>query len=201
MFTQFASVGKRPLVSRVVSLFFMLCLVVGVAFFTGCDTDGDDEFVDDNQLKSSLVGTWKYAFPDNAGYESYSISNTSTLTKTEDWGGGPNVAFSGIIVHVSNFSDTAGVIIIKYESGKEKQWYSYDSNYNATLIPRTGDFYGIYFTDLTASTVKLADTADTSHNYGPTETATLNQAISKFTAGAVGNFVDWSVVQAQAKQP
>jgi hypothetical protein len=173
-----------------------LCLLLGALMFSACDTNSGGD-------TPSIIGEWKYNFTTGSGYERYSITEGS-LTKYEDWGtgSGESAAFSGSIEYIDEFTSDAGVIIIKYTLGKEKQWMDWSDIDNPTPVARTGDYYGIYYRDLTNESVTLADTSDMAHSSGsgPTETQSLEAAKAKFTKNNVTNLVNWSLVQPQIRQ-
>jgi hypothetical protein len=64
-----------------------------------------------------------------------------------------------------------------------------------------GNFYGIYFLNMNeeGTQVFLACTNDQNNNYGPTETETLEEAITKFTEGNMNQMLDLSVGDPQHK--
>jgi hypothetical protein len=190
---------------------FALCLAASAALFVGCKNDvNDNSFADSHELNAKLIGEWRFGYDTdkdgvNDSYEWYKIGDDATLSY--GYGsleGTDSTAFSGIIVYVANFNEKAGVIIIKYDSGKEQQWYDYDYTDPENLIlterQRQGNFYGIYYDALTKTTVKLGNSTNLADNYGPTETATLSKAVAKFTVDAAGDFVDWSMIKPQTKQ-
>jgi len=149
----------------------------------------DNDYVDDGILKPGLIGSWVFEY--EGGRELYTITADTFIyddTYMGIWGGS--------IVHVSNFSDDAGVIIIEYDSDKKQYWMDWDT---MSDITPEGNFYGIYFSELKQDSVKLANTNDAEANNGPTETETLQQAIAKFTSGNRGNLT-YSGGMAQIRQ-
>jgi hypothetical protein len=168
---------------------------VGFALIAGALVWGAASCETGSDSTGSVEGEWKYVF--DGGYERYTITATH-LTKYENWGDRETTAFSGAIQYKEQFNVRAGVIIIKYTEGEEKQWFDY-TNDPPTSVNRPGDYYGIYYSELTDSSVKIADTVDLT-NWGPTETTTLADAKTKFTAGNTSNFVDWSMTQPQIRQ-
>ena len=173
---------------------FALCVLVCLSaalLLTGCPID-DDEFYDDGLLNPGLIGVWKfeYSFVDKdgilwEGYELYTITETHHFTfkgEFSSWG--------GKIMHVSNFSSTDGVIIIKYDPDNKQQWINWDTMEDITPVGR--DYYGIYFRNLTANSVVLGNTSDQANNYGPSETATLEEAIQRFTLDNMSDWIDFS---------
>jgi hypothetical protein len=102
-------------------------------------------------------------------------------------GGSYVESFAGTIVYAERFSSSAGIIIIKYLSGRKNSW----PNWGGDPEP-PGDFYGIYYINLNAAgtEVFLACTNDQANNNGPTETDTLDAAIAKFTKGGMNQLID-----------
>lgn len=133
---------------------------MGALSLIGCDPD--DPFVDDHKLNNGLIGDWKYTF-DN-GNDRYTIDAT-TLVYTFTYEG-VATSFTSNIEYIYNFSETAGVIIVRYTA--------YDLGYGATV----GQYQGVYFRDLTASTVKLGSAYET--DYSVVEVASLDEAKEKF---------------------
>ena len=155
---------------------FALCVSVclfAALLFTACSTDGDDGGADG--LDPRLVGSWASSFD-----EKYTITqnNLSYESEYSSWG--------GRIVHAASFNDNTGVLIIRYDAGKKQQWTNWDTMEDIT--PAGKDFYGIYFRQLTANSVILSNTSDQANNWGPSETATLADAISRFS---FDNMPDW----------
>jgi hypothetical protein len=66
-----------------------------------------------------------------------------------------------------------------------------------------GNFYGIYFSDLTTIanpwTAKIFYTSDQNNNFGPTETKTLQEAIARFTLANKDDWLSSSAGDAQNK--
>jgi hypothetical protein len=115
--------------------------------------------------------------------------------------------FAGDIVYAENFSESGGIIIIEYWPEHEQVWVDWDKAWPPYYFPPRADnpvgknFYGIYFLNLNeeGTQVFLACTNDQSNNYGPTETATLEEAIAKFTRGNMNQMLDLSVGDPQHK--
>jgi len=161
----------------VITLFILLCLLT-VLPLAGCKMN-ENNYFDDGKLKPGLVGDWKFEY--EGGYELYTITaNPDVFIYTDTFAG----TWGGNIVHVSNFGENAGVLIIEYDIDKKQQWT--DWNTMSDITP-DGNFYGIYFTELKQNSVRLANTSDSLTNYGPTETETLEEAINKFTSGNKGD--------------
>jgi len=173
------------------ALFTALSFVVPASLLS-CDEDSEGEV----NLDSRLYGTWTGQYNDT-----YIIENGIL---TYDDGGGYGGNFSGRIQYAETFSDAAGVIIIKYLAGEEKGDWADWSKTPSVQLERTGDFYGIYYIELTGdgsagSTVKLQNTSNQDGTYGPTETGTLAEAIVRFTWDNKGLYTS-SEGSAQTKQ-
>ena len=147
--------------------------------FTGCDTGngGSDVIVG---LDSRLIGTWELS---GEGWsERYEITETHfTYTGFETWGGS--------IAYAARFNNNTGVIIIQYDADKKQQWTNWTTMEDITPA---GNFYGIYFRNLTQNSVVLSNTSDQADNWGPSETTTQQQAINRFTFDNMSNWIDLS---------
>ena len=137
-------------------------LVFGLlaAFFTGCDNGSTDDDVNiRGTLPSGLVGKW------DSGYDSFEIKSDMVTLEYDD--GGYGYGYTGTIEFVSNYDSRSGVIIIEYSSGAP------DTN---------KPFHAIYYLDYKPGTsVELHITSDANDPNYSADTATLNQAIAKFT--------------------
>ena len=183
----FSFFKNKPFVKRAAFLAFALVLSAGL-MLVSCDNGGGGGSGGGNL---SLVGTWVYNY--GSGEDKYIITDNSL-----EYVGG----FKGAIRHLEYFTPTAGVIIIEYDANGKQEYWDY-SNWPAIdgPYPPLGDFYGIYFINLSSTSVQLANAADNGGDpYYRCEAANLNDAKAKFTAGNVGDFVDWSFVQPQVKQ-
>ena len=159
-------------------LFLGVCLLIGALGFVGCDLLGKTDETEKPDLGgniSALVGTW------DSGSDSYTIT-TTTIVYDDGSNGEWGFSYKGNICHVSNFNAVSGVVIIEYTE--------------APTSGTSGNFIGIYYRDLTATTVKLANSYDPEG----TETATLDTAKAKFTQGNADTLVSWTYVQPQTKQ-
>jgi hypothetical protein len=170
MFSRIFSRRKGVSAGKALPLFLALCFVMGAAFFSGCAMEADGG--------GSIYGVWKSSWG-----ETWIIT---PMTVTRD-------TYTGTIVNAPDFGASAGVIIIKYT--KKPQYYDYDLNYPPNITggpyPPPGDYYAIYWKELTAASVELADAwniPDFSHNGAP-ETKTLNDAEKKFTLDNVALYV------------
>jgi hypothetical protein len=167
------------------TLALMFCLSTAL-LFTGCDTDGGGSggnnnsggFVDDHKLNSSLIGTWSSVYGDNY------VIVANKITYDDGYGDG----FAGTIQYISNFTSSAGVIIIKYDADKKPTYYDSFDNYGDPdhIVPPKGDFIGIYYKDLKpGASVSMGG----AYIYGGAEEATLDAAKKAFTAGNTGKYM------------
>ena len=143
-----------------------LCTVVFMSLallFTGCKTD--DDFIDDGKLNSNLIGTWLYT--DEWGTDGYTIE-ANRVTYISDW-----FPITGTVKHVTNFTDSAGVIIIEY-----------DTEYHNPA----GNFIGIYFQNLNP---KVSVQMGTAWVEGGAEESTFDAAKAAFTAGNEGTYMSY----------
>jgi hypothetical protein len=183
-----SAVRRRLMWRNVFALFVMFCLSATL-LFTGCKTDSNDD------EKYSLNGTWVYN--SDYGSEKYIID---TNAKTLEYEGN----FKGKIHETTYFTSSSGVIIIEYDVDGKPEYWDY-SNFPEVEgpYPPLGDFLGIYFINLSATSVQLANASDATYtdSYYRCEAASLNEAKTKFTADNVDLFIfDWSYVQPQVKQ-
>ncbi|GHV86718.1 hypothetical protein AGMMS50255_0350 [Spirochaetia bacterium] len=130
---------KNALLRNAFSLFAVFALVMGGLSLVGCAPDGN-EFVDDRQLNSRLIGTWEYNY--EGGSDVYRVTET-TISHITGWGDFTDYS-EATIEFVYNFSNTAGCLIIQRHG-------TADTKYSA-----------VYFKNLTAATVLLGDARDIS---------------------------------------
>jgi hypothetical protein len=171
-------------------------------------------------LDERLYGLWRFEYntivediritrepqnPGNLGALSYGANIWASVGFKEN--------FAGDIVYAENFSDgtgsvgRSGILIIEYWPGHEQDWVDWNKALPPDYFPLREDnpvgknFYGIYFINMNeeGTQVFLACTNDQSTNYGPTETATLEEAIAKFTQGNMNQLLDLSVGDPQHK--
>jgi hypothetical protein len=141
-------------------LVFVLGLVMGALSLAGCKNDPDDT--------GNLIGTWTSTYGDG-----YTITGT---TVTYNAGAmGAEFSYVGTIRNTPNFANPYGVIIIEYTTTPTYYDYGPAPGY-AQTNPHgpAGNFQGIYWEDLTTTSVKMAHT-----NAG--EKTTLSSAITAFT--------------------
>ena len=161
-------------------------VVLFALLLSGCDFYGNVGTDDTNipgTLPELLVGEWAFPAPPAPASERYIIEE-DTLQYI-GFGDG-STSFKGTIVFVSNFSATSGVIIIRYLYGHYPSYSLHNGN----------SYFGIYYRNLGANTVQLANSIEPDGASSP-DTATLEEAISTFTRGRMGRYVDWGVVQPQ----
>ncbi|MDR0464108.1 MAG: hypothetical protein LBG94_03215 [Treponema sp.] len=156
----------------------VIVLLTGFLFFS-C---GEEEpFVDDGKLNSRLIGTWTSEFTD--GY----IITTNDISY--DFGGG-YIGYAGTIEYVTNFSKTAGVIIIKYKAGQEQTYPIYNEVWEIVgYNDRPGDYVGIYYENFKPGVSVDMGTAINLVDYTGAEEKTLDEAKAAFTAGKRGDYI------------
>jgi hypothetical protein len=187
--------GRMGLAVRGGALLFALFLA-----FSACDLGGDYEA--GPGLDPRLPGTWKFEGPN--GTDQFVITATvnksgyfGTMEWGGDWGEGYTEHFAGDIAYAVSFTKSAGALIVEYFPGHEQQWLYWSGE------QPTGKFFGVYYVRLShdGGQVLLAATSDQANNYGPTETATLEQAKARFTEANMPDYIDLSVGDPQTKQP
>jgi hypothetical protein len=165
------------------ALLIVFCL--SAVLFTGCKDPTKDE--GNNTLSSSLpnelIGKW------GTQYDYFEISRSGGMDILKYDGGGYG-DYAGIIVFVSMYDAISGVIIIQYISG-------------APDVSKP--YHAIYYLDFKPGiSVELNNTYHVSIPYpgnNNADTATLDQAILKFTRGNMGNFMDVAWSTAYYRQP
>jgi hypothetical protein len=179
--------------NRFFRLLFLL-LTGAALFFPGCDLYGRVGGGDANipgSLPFLLRGTWAYTQPgDTASADQYIITETATGTAIEyGYDGGSSVFdYAGTIEFVSNYDSGSGVIIVKYDPAKKPGYSQYNS----------GDFCAVYYRNLQAGSVQLANAINLSDKSAP-DTATLDEAVEKFTRMKMSLYIDWGNVQPQVR--
>ena len=154
---------------------FVLIILSALLVFSGCDDKPPPPPPPPGfELKSALIGTWS-----STGGDSYTI----TATKLSYDAGGYGGDYAGTIRDGSNFTDTAGVIIIEYDLGHECVYYN-----SGTVGP--GTFLGIYYKELTPGvSVEMGQAMDS--GYTGAEEKTLADAKVMFTAGNEGTYMSF----------
>ena len=155
-------------------------ILLGLLLVLGsCSTSSADDTNYPGVLPDGLIGTWSF---DGTNADRYTIDSDTIkhemVWESDDYG------FTGTISFVSNYSSSSGVIIFEYSSGD-------------FITPGTYD--AVYYRDLTPTTVKLADAINL-NDFSSSATATLDQAVAKFTRGNWGKFVNWGGVMTQTKE-
>jgi hypothetical protein len=166
--------------------FLNTCMVL--LLLSGCNlygTVGGDDINISGGLPYKLQGEWlSYSY--NNPSDGYIITDTEIAYN----GGGaisPDFDYTGTIRFVSNYNSDSGLIIIEYTS--RPSYTGYNGN----------DFFAIYYRNLKANTMQMANTTIRPANTCP-DTATLEEAVEKFTRMQMGNYVDWGVVQPFTRQ-
>jgi hypothetical protein len=160
------------------ALVFSRCELYGKVGGDGANIEG--------ALPWLLQGEWAYIPPhSDRPSEVYTIT---AETISYGYAGEDNTGtnYAGKIRFVSNYSAGSGVIIIEYT---EKPSYAL---YNG--LP----FFAVYYRNLNEDWVQLANAVNPDQQSAP-DTATLEEAVAKFTRMNMGNFVSWPVVQPQRR--
>jgi hypothetical protein len=170
-------------------LFYAAAVFAAVLLLSSCElygkVGGDDTNIE-GALPQQLQGEWAYTPPGSEIASEVYVITAETIRYGYAGQNDIGTGFAGNIRFVSNYSSGSGVIIIEYT---EKP--SYDK-YNGL------DFFGIYYRNLTAGSVQLAN-AIAFPDYSAPDTATLDEAVAKFTRMKMGLYVDWSVVNPQRR--
>jgi preprotein translocase subunit SecG len=176
----FNSRTKRSLTQRTLILAALFLLVAAALFFAGCPMEDGDDSTEADTLPDKLIGTWA----DQQGGDSYVLS-ADRVAYDNGFGGG----YAGTVEYINEFTEAAGVIIIKYDPDKKNKYYSDVNHYGEPEyeIAPPGDYIGIYYKELTAKLVK------TGAAYGaePPEKATLKEAKASFTEDNEGTYMTW----------
>ncbi|MFP3040941.1 hypothetical protein LQZ19_03860 [Treponema primitia] len=154
---------------------------------SGCDiygTVGGSDINIPGGLPFQLQGEWVYFSYGNPS-DSYTITDTEIIYHDE--AGDGTFGYAGTIRFISNFDRSSGVIIIEYTIRP-----AYDG-YNGN------DFFAIYYRNLTANTMQMANSTILPDNNCP-DVKTLDEAVGKFTRMQMGKYVNWSIVQPYEKQ-
>ncbi|MCL2270230.1 MAG: hypothetical protein FWC24_02690 [Treponema sp.] len=159
----------RRVYTRSVFALLVVSFLSATLFFTGCKTDSDDP--------GALNGTW-------SSYDSYVI-NTST-NKIEYVGN-----YKADIVNSPKYDAATGVLIIRFT------WYletiydwnpPYDSVSQTEREDYNGKFGAVYWKDLTAGSVQMADAYDTA-TWGHAMYDTIEEAKTNFTIDRTADYV------------
>jgi hypothetical protein len=173
----FSSLKNKPFLKKAAFLTLALFLSVGLLFIS-CQ--------DNTNSSGSLNATWD---------DGWSPVTINTSAKTIVYTGN----YEAIIENSPDYTATSGVLIIKFT----KYATNYDGNPVATHV-NVGKYSALYWTELTASSVRLADAYDkTPPPYGSHAIrASLSIAQTDFLPAAdkVGNYVDWSITAPYTKK-
>jgi hypothetical protein len=169
-------------------VFYALFVLALILLLSGCDAYGETGGDDTNTqgtLPDLLRGDWAYIPPgSDIPSEVYRIS-ADTISYGYGSGSSPT-DYTGTIRLVSNYSSDSGLIIIEYSSPPSYALYNGLS------------FFAVYYRNLRSDTVQLANAINLADKTAP-DTATLEEAVEKFTSMTMGNYVNWSVVQPQKR--
>jgi hypothetical protein len=167
MFVQGSWFRKGVSARKFVSLFVVLCLVIGAAFFTGCDTNGD------GLLPGLPTGTWVSSYG-----EEFSITSSEFISS---YGG--SVGYKGDIVNVREDGLGAGYITIKYTE-------------NAWNTPAVGNYYVIHWRYRMKNSVDLSGCSDPMGKANRTDAET-EYTIDNVDANGKGYFEIYSTCAIQ----
>jgi hypothetical protein len=165
-----------------------LFLVAALLFAAACKQQPDDADTSPDPLDTRLVGRWRSAPGENT--EGYNITEKQFEYQDGKPRGVWDMSYKGRIRYTKRFSPTDGVIIIEYTGSRDDPdsgWPQY-TRPGHTISPWVGKpipgpFFGVYYRNLSDTAVTLANstTLGSTPPYKPPETATLAQAIAKFT--------------------
>ncbi len=117
----------------------VLCALFFVSFsFMSCQQEDDD-----NELPSTLIGTWK-----SSHGEIFAITSTS-LSNSGSWG--DSYAGNNLLVSYTDDKETSGYIYIKYTRAINPENGAYSET-----APDVGKWYAIAFKNLTSSSLSLS---------------------------------------------
>lgn len=155
------------------ALLLAALVLAGALSLAGCG--GDDE-------KGSLIGAWV-----STGGDTYTITGT-TVTYTASYDA--SMSCVGTIKNAPDFEQPYGVIIIEYTTPPTYYDYGPAPDY-AQSNPHhpAGNFQGIYWKDLTTTSVKLASAYPVYPATGEPEKATLSDAEAAFTLESESSYV------------
>ena len=180
----FSSNSLFPRVFTRSAFAFVLFCLVAVLSFMSCQTEPDDNFIDDHKLNAGLIGTWA----DTTFFDGYTITADS-LEYDNGMGGG----YTGSIEYVSNFSNNAGVIIIKYNADAKASYPIYDDDWVTIIdyVDLPGDYLGVYYRNLKPGfSMELSGAINP--DYSPAEKEKMYEAVLAFTqANGDGYYVSF----------
>jgi len=159
-----------------------------VLLLAGCELYGKIGGDDTNiagALPVHLQGEWVFPAPGLPPAERYIITETTIQYIAYQESG--VTSYRGTIVFISNWSSTAGVIIIRYIEGYYPTFPEFNGN----------SYFAIFYRILGTNSVQLANATILPDSPTSPDTATQEEAIARFTRGRSGNYVGWGHVQAQ----
>jgi len=167
---------------------YLFAILLILLLFPGCELYGKIGTNDANiqgALPALLRGEWVFIQTGlTIPAERYLIGEN--IVQYGYGAGESEYDYKGDIRFVSNYSANSGVIIIEYIDAERPAYAGYNGN----------SFFGIYYRNLSNSTVQVANAIRLTDLSSP-DTATLEEAIEKFTLANRGTFVNWSNVQYQ----
>jgi hypothetical protein len=184
MFSSFSFSRAKALLKKTEAAAILLLILLALLGGCGADTEDIDDTNYPGTLPPGLAGEWA-----NSQGETYKIESNSgdvyTFEYISDYDGiyeGVSwiMSYKGTICFVSNYSTNSGVVIIEYSIKPDYPGYNDNS------------FFAIYYQNMTSHSVQLANVI-TLLDYSCPDTATLQEAIAKFTLGKKGLYVSqWS---------
>jgi hypothetical protein len=168
----FSFLKNKPFLKKAAILTLALFLSAGLLFVSCAD----------NESSGNLNGTW------DDGYSPVIInSSAKTIVYTD--------SYEGNIVNSPGYTASSGVLIIQFT--KYADW---GGPAPSTSHANVGKYGALYWTELTASSVRLADAFD--KTYARVMFDTLAEANAAFTPAAdkVGNYIDWSITAPHTKK-
>jgi hypothetical protein len=167
--------SNNLLFKKAFPLFFALFVLTGALFFTGCEPDPETEYVVVPVAQADpLVGDWFDFTWDTSNYDGYRITKY-TLTQ----GGGSSQDPATFAGQFAPFDVTHVIADVTY--------FTADSGVIITLHPTNDTFYGVYFSELTASSMKVSTAYNTS--FAIISATSLAAAKTTFTEANRGNHV------------
>jgi len=158
---------------NLVKNFFCLALVLAASLLLiGCPLEEDDPAVK-IPVYGLLHGTWV------GQYGERFIINLNNNTFSHDFGDYVSFCYSAAIREIVKFNNagTAGIIFIEYTNTVD--WWSTTTG---------GNFTGVYFDNLTNTTVNISNAVDESAGYATPTTSSLTSAKALFTEGTIGDY-------------
>ena len=157
----------------------IFALLLTALVFTGCPmSPGPDPWTAEQEwIYENLHGTWSAA---NLGGDSWVIDAADNNFQTLAYDMGSGIAFEGRILEVQLFDDdgSVGVILIRYRE-RPTDWEQSE--------PVAGDYIGVFFSNLTATTGQFAAPVD--ENWLTPAQTSLAAARRAFTVDTMGDYV------------